>query len=202
MRRRKHTFLGRTFASLYPDRVGKVVIDGVLEPNDWVSGNSLSSITFIDDILSAFFVYCSAAGSDCEYNNGTKSAHDLYLRLEAMVSKLNATYAFQQNWANASAMALALVDVTRNIFENSYFPNGNFVSTSEFLVAAEQQLLNLTLHNIVALEQKFPISTASPATDRESLWRFAMTCTDTSSKDYGLKLQDFEGEITTLRAQS
>ena len=48
------TFLGQTFALMFPDRVGLTVIDGVADPEDWVSGLSLKDLQFTDEAFSTF----------------------------------------------------------------------------------------------------------------------------------------------------
>lgn len=48
------TFLGQTFASMFPDRVGLMVIDGVADPEDFVSGLSLKTLQFNDEAFSTF----------------------------------------------------------------------------------------------------------------------------------------------------
>jgi pimeloyl-ACP methyl ester carboxylesterase len=42
--------LGQTFASLFPDRVGKFVLDGVENPVQYRSGLSLTTVKLNDDI--------------------------------------------------------------------------------------------------------------------------------------------------------
>lgn len=89
------TVIGQAFTAMYPDRIGKVVLDGVINAEDFTAGTGLNLITFSDDVLSIFFIYCNAAGpSICPFSTGT-TPHDIYLRFENIVSGLNATYAFE-----------------------------------------------------------------------------------------------------------
>lgn len=59
------TFIGQTFASMFPDRIGRVVLDGVVDPDDYVSGTWLTSNRDTDDSFLTFFLSCYAAGSSC-----------------------------------------------------------------------------------------------------------------------------------------
>lgn len=199
------TFLGQTFASLYPDRVGRYILDGVVDPDDWISGNGVTEITLTDDVFSTFFLYCNLAGpgpgpSSCPFYTGT-TAHDISLRFEAIIDKLNATNALQQKWANASAIEIVLQGVKQQTLSWLYNPKADFPSIADFLVSVESLLLNLTVANIEAATKKFHINlNGSLAVD--DLWRFAVMCADRGGKDYGRTLQSFTADIRELEAAS
>ncbi|KAF7333867.1 AB hydrolase-1 domain-containing protein [Mycena venus] len=60
--------LGSTFASMFPDKVGRVVIDGVLDMNSWYSGNMTNELVDTDKALQIFIDACFAAGPhSCAY---------------------------------------------------------------------------------------------------------------------------------------
>ncbi|KAB8293767.1 hypothetical protein EYC80_009252 [Monilinia laxa] len=62
------SFIGETFASMYPNRVGRFVIDGVVDPEDYSSGVELNDIYLEDAIIDSFFTYCHLAGpSLCDF---------------------------------------------------------------------------------------------------------------------------------------
>jgi pimeloyl-ACP methyl ester carboxylesterase len=56
------TFLGQTFASMFPDRVGRMVLDAVMDPDDRVNGNDVAELISVDAAFSTFFVCCNLAG--------------------------------------------------------------------------------------------------------------------------------------------
>ncbi|KAF1935776.1 alpha/beta-hydrolase [Clathrospora elynae] len=58
------TALGSTFASLHPDRVGRMTLDGVLDLNDWYSGELKANIIHADEIIENFFLSCYKAGKE------------------------------------------------------------------------------------------------------------------------------------------
>ena len=60
------TFLGQTFASMYPSHVGRMVLDGNIDGDNWVSRYAAS----VDDheaIRQYFFQTCFAAKSQCPF---------------------------------------------------------------------------------------------------------------------------------------
>lgn len=56
--------LGATFATLFPDRVGRLAIDAIGDGADYYGGEWLTSMWDTDQAAKVFFHYCSKAGSD------------------------------------------------------------------------------------------------------------------------------------------
>ena len=56
------TVLGATLASMYPDNVGLMVIDGVADASFWYDSNVLDAIQDADNVAGAFFELCARAG--------------------------------------------------------------------------------------------------------------------------------------------
>jgi pimeloyl-ACP methyl ester carboxylesterase len=68
------TFLGNTYANMFPDRVRALVIDGVLDPVAWVNDEAeipfstrLRSDAGAQVTLERFFELCDAAGVNCAF---------------------------------------------------------------------------------------------------------------------------------------
>lgn len=56
------TLIGSTFAAMHPDRVGRIVIDGVVDPADHYSGSWLTQLQDSDGIVAKFCEFCFQAG--------------------------------------------------------------------------------------------------------------------------------------------
>lgn len=67
------TFLGATYAKLYPDRVGRMVLDGALDPT--ASGTDVSTIQAVgfESALRAYMADC-LAGSECPFRGTVDEA--------------------------------------------------------------------------------------------------------------------------------
>jgi pimeloyl-ACP methyl ester carboxylesterase len=114
------TYIGETFGSLYPSRVGRVIFDGVVDPEAYSSGSWKENLTFMDAAFSTFFVYCNLAGPTlCPFYSGT-TALDNHNSFEDTFSKLDPTYAFAQNWTNAAFIEHYLAFPKLQIFELMY----------------------------------------------------------------------------------
>jgi pimeloyl-ACP methyl ester carboxylesterase len=116
------TVLGQAFASMFPNRLGHFVLDGVVDPDDYVSGLQLRQVLLTDEVFSTFFLYCNKAGPAlCQLFTGS-TPEDIYLRFEALVGQLNATYAESQGWTNASTLDFSSSHVASVLFEFTYRP--------------------------------------------------------------------------------
>ncbi|KAK7032379.1 hypothetical protein VNI00_013127 [Paramarasmius palmivorus] len=58
------TVLGATFATLFPDKVHWMVMDGVVDVDDYYIGDRLTALADSDDTLQWFFRDCHSAGPD------------------------------------------------------------------------------------------------------------------------------------------
>lgn len=62
------TVLGSTYAALFPDRVGRVVLDGVVDGEDYYQGKWEANLPDADAAVETFFQYCFDAGSErCDF---------------------------------------------------------------------------------------------------------------------------------------
>ena len=77
---------------MYPDRVGRVLLDGVVDPRDYIAALDLSQINLVDAATNTF-EHCHAAGfKNCPFYTGN-TAKDIAKRFENLFVPLNSTYA-------------------------------------------------------------------------------------------------------------
>jgi pimeloyl-ACP methyl ester carboxylesterase len=67
------TFLGATYANLYPDRVGRMVLDGALDPSMSVADVSTQQGIGFESALRAYMASC-LAGKDCPFRGSVDDA--------------------------------------------------------------------------------------------------------------------------------
>lgn len=85
------TLLGQTFAAVHPNRVGRLVIDGVLDPDDYYTGGWLANLQDSDQIMGILSQYCFAAGSSkCPMYKGT-TASDIEYHIEQLIDSFKLT---------------------------------------------------------------------------------------------------------------
>jgi pimeloyl-ACP methyl ester carboxylesterase len=171
------TFLGQIFASMFPHRVGRVVLDGVLDPDETAKESGLHQVTQTDEVFSTFFLCCHLAGpSVCPFYTGT-TPHDIYLRFESMITKLDATQAIQQNWANTSAIWNVLQGMKGLINPGIHEPIDNFPPIALLLTVVESILTNLTLEAVEQLEEGLPYP-INPPIALNDMWSTGVACAD------------------------
>lgn len=82
------TLLGQTFAAMHPDRVDRLVIDGVLDPEDYYRGDWLKNLQDSDMIITKYCEYCFEAGPEkCPLFTGNSGA-DVEARFERIMMSL------------------------------------------------------------------------------------------------------------------
>jgi len=67
------TFLGATYADLFPDRVGKMVLDGAVDPTATVDATADDQTIAFESALNAFLAWC-VNGGNCPLGNSVPEA--------------------------------------------------------------------------------------------------------------------------------
>jgi len=81
------TLLGATYAELYPENTGRLVLDGALDPTSTSFDVSLTQAEGFESALRAFLADCATA-DDCSF---TGSADDSMLKIRALLDRLDAS---------------------------------------------------------------------------------------------------------------
>lgn len=78
------TFLGLTFASLYPDSVERMVLDGNVDAEEYSSGNGTHYLMDTDKVMSGFYNLCFKSGPKrCPFYS--KSPSEIEIRLNKLL---------------------------------------------------------------------------------------------------------------------
>ncbi|KAK6331434.1 hypothetical protein TWF730_004516 [Orbilia blumenaviensis] len=94
--------VGQTFTSLYPQHVGRFVIDSVVDLEDWYNADIRSTLQHSDEGVSTFFRSCFDAGPErCSFFTGHTSGA-IRDRFNNLWANFDATRAIQENWANVT----------------------------------------------------------------------------------------------------
>ncbi|TGO53047.1 hypothetical protein BOTNAR_0306g00100 [Botryotinia narcissicola] len=196
------SFIGETFASMYPDRVGRFAIDGVVDPEDYISGTELKDIYLEDAVIDSFFSYCHLAGpSLCDFYTGN-SSEDIRHRFENIFLPLNTSYAFAQNWTNATTIQQSLESIKSTVRLTAYTPIESFPILATQLVAYEATLSNLT---VAAIEAASNIGTTTPyftgTVPQLTEWFICAFCGEIPSV-YGKTYEELKPHIDTSEEES
>ncbi|KAG6001717.1 hypothetical protein E4U21_003895 [Claviceps maximensis] len=85
------TVLGNTFLSMFPGRVKRMILDGVIIADDWVRGNWDESVADTHLAIDYFYQTCFRAGAKCALRTGSDTSwHAVRHRVDALVARLDA----------------------------------------------------------------------------------------------------------------
>jgi pimeloyl-ACP methyl ester carboxylesterase len=82
------TFLGTTYAKLFPKRTGRLVLDGAVDPDRYINKPVLGvreQTAAFEKAIDRYFQGCAAAGEYCAYGQGDPADH-----FDELVERLNA----------------------------------------------------------------------------------------------------------------
>ncbi|CAI6091034.1 unnamed protein product, partial [Clonostachys chloroleuca] len=132
------TALGATFATLHPDRVGRMILDGVEDPADYYNGLWSNNLLDADTGVDNFVTSCYAAGPDAcvMYESSTDLIHS---RLSSVIANLKENPVPVWNSSVVGMPVLATyADLTNVLLLSLYFPLASFPKVAQIMVDLEQ----------------------------------------------------------------
>ncbi|KAL1794781.1 hypothetical protein ACET3X_006597 [Alternaria dauci] len=83
------TLLGSTFASMFPDRVGRVILDGVVSSYDYQNSLGNGSLTDVEKAMTSFYTFCHNIGpAECPLATANSSVLDIEDRTQDIIASL------------------------------------------------------------------------------------------------------------------
>ncbi|OJJ68284.1 hypothetical protein ASPBRDRAFT_185215 [Aspergillus brasiliensis CBS 101740] len=142
------TLLGITYASLFPDQVQRMVLDGVVDALAWYSGDLSTTFRDADRVVDSFFRYCSQVGyprcafadasarSSATDKDDTEAINHLRQRLTNLLADLKANPLWT---SQPSPEIITYSDVKRLLKITLYAPNDLFPTLATILSDLEQR---------------------------------------------------------------
>ncbi|KAJ9610427.1 hypothetical protein H2200_005204 [Cladophialophora chaetospira] len=81
------TVLGSTFSAMFPEKVDKVVLDGVANVHEYYAGLYNSDFLSLDDVVAGFYSGCFAS-RDCVLAKQAQNPDDLAQKVDALLENL------------------------------------------------------------------------------------------------------------------
>lgn len=180
------SYLGGTFAAMFPDRVGRLVVDGVIEYNNYLSGNWSSNLVDTEKTMDSFYFHCARAGFPaCVLANETVPSSPLEIkeRLDRILQSLY--HSPLPVYTRESADVLSYSEVRSTIFAALYSPVLRFPVLAHLLLAIEQKDSPRLAPLVQALHPSACSSTDPPsayATPGDA--QVAIACSDADDQSY------------------
>ncbi|KAI1417402.1 alpha/beta-hydrolase [Hypoxylon sp. FL1857] len=192
------TVLGNYFASMFPGRVGRMILEAVVDIHDYTAGAWSKSLQDTLNVYGTLWSTCFNSGSSCAlYQPSDTSADDIRQRVEAFLDSLDVSPA--QFVSQSSIDEITKADVTYLIFEALYQPLQLFPYGAVLLSAAMAGNFTL-LHAALALPTSSTSCPPAPAPESYT-WSSdtlaAVACGDAASLA-GLSTPEF---LAYLREQ-
>ncbi|KAJ1329501.1 alpha/beta hydrolase [Microdochium nivale] len=132
------TLLGATFASMFPDKVGRVMLDGVVDADQYVAPSWVDSLRDADAIYESFYTYCFQAGSPCAlFREEDASSDDIKKRVEDLLAELQdePRVILHKGDIGVVPVLLGANDIKQIIFSSLYAPNAAFALVATMINA-------------------------------------------------------------------
>ena len=127
------TLLGATFAAMFPDRVGRLILDGVVDADFYISPFWIQSLLNTDAVEASFFKYCHEAGTRCAIYREGDSEADIRARVYDIAYKLKSNPVHGIN-AKSHTPAIITYEILKSImFISLYFPLMTFPAAALLL---------------------------------------------------------------------
>ncbi|KAH7379335.1 TAP-like protein-domain-containing protein [Phaeosphaeria sp. MPI-PUGE-AT-0046c] len=130
------TQLGATFSSMFPDRVGRVVLDGVVSSYDYNHSLGNGSLTDNAKVMKSFYTYCVNAGPEaCPLTTANSTSDDVKDRVDDILESL-----YHNPLALSSPLGpdiLTYSDVKGMLFSAGYAPIASYPFAFAVLAAIE-----------------------------------------------------------------
>lgn len=183
------TALGSTFAALFPNNVGRLVLDGVLDAQDYYNLGWKTNLYQTDEALGTFSTYCHQGGpKNCSFWG--PSAQNITDRLNSILFKLqdNPIPVSGLNAGTPTGLA-TFADLKQMMLQAVYAPVQRFPPLADALLALENGDGSQVIGGI---------SSVNDAHDVE----IVIKCVDGYHRTNLSSLEAFEHYVTLLEGQS
>jgi pimeloyl-ACP methyl ester carboxylesterase len=151
------TTVGTTFATMYPDRIDRMILDAVMDGAKYYKAESNFLATDSLDVLTHFAPMCFGAGPKrCVFHGGSETAAEIQARIEAVFKRLGEQEILASGITPRYLMDAQ--DLSYVMFMTAYRPLASFPELAEVLVELEagegRKLFELELKDSQILEDQ------------------------------------------------
>lgn len=184
------TVTGATFATLFPSRVGRLVLDGVVDAEQYYDNEWLDNLDQSDAAIEYFAETCHAAGKNrCSFWG--PSATDILSRLDALIARLRDRPVPISGLDGTQQAMVTQADIKMLLLNTVYDPLSYFPRMADVLHQAETG-------NFTALAGTYASKAALKTTDAGS----QIMCADTTRRNKQATIGGFAGYVDASAARS
>jgi pimeloyl-ACP methyl ester carboxylesterase len=205
------SILGPTFASLYPSRIGRMIIDGVLDLEDYYNGGWETAVDDSDDAARYFFKRCFEAGPAlCAFHQNATSWHELEQRYLSLLDTLKQSPLGLGDPLSNNSMLLAAqgtlitpfvltwTNIVSQMFGSAYLLTPINTIVMDLILVALQTGDPETLS---VLTERSKISTFAPGYD-DRMARTLVACLDSNGRSNYTDFNDYKSFVNYMYNKS
>ncbi|KAF2003128.1 alpha/beta-hydrolase [Amniculicola lignicola CBS 123094] len=193
------TIIGQTFAAMYPQHVGRMLIDGNVYGVEHYNGLVPSDVDDADKSWAFFFKYCHEAGPDnCAFAGNSTSVTEMELRFRVMLASLDADPIVIEGTPITGASFLS------SVYSQTYGPIGSFSSIAKSAAALEARDIEAITEIAAQTAAKRSVTSKNPDYQgvAESDALTIITCVDVNTR-YNLNtFEEWQKLTATLQRMS
>ncbi|KAK1450347.1 hypothetical protein CMEL01_07683 [Colletotrichum melonis] len=198
------SILGNTFASMYPGRVGRLIVDGIADSNDYVAGGWKTNLQDTEKLVDYFYETCFEAKEKCALSRPSdKQWEDIRDRVDQLVKRLDEAPVAVLNGKVTNI--LTGYDVILSFKNPLYAPYTRFIKLANEINAAIEGNYTAILESASAEIPKIDQACTHPnATDLRLSWGDggqAVLCGD-GEDNTNMTLADYRAYVAVLESQS
>ncbi|KAF1983862.1 hypothetical protein K402DRAFT_382243 [Aulographum hederae CBS 113979] len=197
------TGLGQTFATLFPNRIGRMVLDGNLDSADYFGGQWHHNLYDTDEAAKGFYNYCFHAGPDrCPFYGNSSSPDEIEARFFKIFKHLEEYPALIADPLLTSTPVLITWREIKTYFLQALYKGvERFPALASILNDLENGNATSLALSSVTLTQDLPIpATADPYFMGQA--RTQIACIDANGRFNLSTFEKFEDHVAFLRNQS
>lgn len=151
--------LGATFAAMYPDRVGRFILDGVVDTREWYSSQLYGDYSDANAILDKFAGYCQTASTRCQFHKRGDSTQSIRVRMRQVLDSLQHNPIGFIDRSTGMPTVFTHAQLMGEIFKGLYKPMTQFPIIADWLMALESR--NSTLMSEMIQLPSLPLAKRS-----------------------------------------
>ena len=150
------TVIGHTLAALYPERVGRIIVDANVNSEEYYNGLTASAVEDTDDAVGWFFSLCHEAGlPNCAFAGNSSSADEVKQRFDDLLASLErAPVSVIDSEVVAIPTIITKTRVLSLLFNTLYDPIRQFPALAYGLAGLEKNNGSAWIDTEVALSRR------------------------------------------------
>ncbi|GKT40506.1 tripeptidyl aminopeptidase [Colletotrichum spaethianum] len=198
------SILGNTFASMYPGRVGRLIVDGIADADDYMAGGWKTNLQDTEKIVEFFYTTCFTSKGKCALSRPSDEKwQDIRERVDQLIKQLDDSPVSVLDGKLTNI--LTGYDVTLSFKTPLYTPYKEFTKLAEKINSAIEgnytALLEAAKADIPKLDQvcSHPNASAPPSSFGDG--GQAVLCSD-GEDSTNLTIVDYQAYVSQLESQS